>query len=75
MSMEHCSLCSLRCNITKHLQLSVYIGKMICSNHTANSAPVITGLMEVYVSAGQTFTGSYFVSDEDDIITAFELKV
>ena len=27
------------------------------------------------MSAGQTFTGSYFVSDEDDNITAFELKV
>ena len=27
------------------------------------------------MNAGQTFMGSYFVFDEDDNITAFELKV
>jgi hypothetical protein len=39
-----------------------------------NSAPVISGMLEVYVIAGQTFTGIYSVSDEDGDTPTFELK-
>ena len=42
----------------------------------ANTAPVITGDMEIYVTSGVRFEGEYSVSDEDDNdIRAFELKV